>query len=234
MKKTRSPFCLFTRTSPPLLLPSSTWPGKIPTMAKSLAYSAVPASKDGEGATTPPTRTMSTTRRLWRPGFFRRMPWTGFISIFLALGCAIAAASIALQSDGKRIGHWHINGYVVEPAVLLSIFATVANALLVYAFTQGATIHWWTAAFKGATLAQLHSSYHYASGALAIFSSISALNTVALASIMMPILLMDGPLLQRSVGLEQRMSFNQTNQTIPISPAPFMQGSTGIIPGSTA
>lgn len=122
-------------------------------------YLPVPTMKPVEGSNR--TGTISSRRRQWEPGFLRRLPWTGLLSIFLALGCAIAAVAIALDCDGKPLNHLDVDGYVVQPAVLLSILATLANALLVYAFTEGATIHWWTMAFKGATLGQLHSSYHY-------------------------------------------------------------------------
>lgn len=110
-----------------------------------------------------------TRRRPWRPGFFERLPWAGVISLILALGCAVAAVSVGIVSDGKPLDYWTIGSYEVQPTVLLSIFATVANALLVFAFTQGATIHWWNSAFQGATLKQLHSSYHYGSGLTAVF-----------------------------------------------------------------
>ncbi len=63
--------------------------------------------------------------------------------MILALGCGIAAISLALAIDGKPLDYWKINGYVVQPAVLLSVVATIANALLVFAFTKGATIAWY-------------------------------------------------------------------------------------------
>lgn len=65
------------------------------------------------------------------------------LSMILALGCGIAAISLALAIDGKPLDYWKINGYVVQPAVLLSVVATIANALLVFAFTEGATISWY-------------------------------------------------------------------------------------------
>lgn len=108
-------------------------------------------------------------RRPWEPGFFKRLPWAGVISIILALGCAVAAIVVGIVSDGKPLDYWTLGDNEVQPAVLLSIFATAANALLVFAFTQGATIHWWNSAFRGATLKQLHSSYHYGSGLTAVF-----------------------------------------------------------------
>lgn len=199
-------------------------------MPPSPSYSAVPSLQENHAQQ--PTRTFSSRQRPWQTGVVRRLPWSGLISILFALGFAIAAVCVGLQSDGKQLDYLAVNGYVVQPAVLLSVFATLANALLVYAFTQGATIHWWNTAFKGATLGQLHSSFHYGSGVTAVFSSVAAFNTVALASIMMPILLADGPLLQRSVSVEQRLQMSHLNKTIPFSPAPLIQGSTAIITGT--
>ena len=177
----------------------------------------------------------SAHRRPWQPGFLRRLPWAGVISILLALGCTAAAVAIALESDNAPLDRWVMGGYDVQPAVLLSIVATIGNALFVFAFTQGATIHWWNQALdpRGANLSRLHSSYHYGSGLVAIFSSVAALNTVAVAGLFMPILLMDTPLFQRSVGILQTSDFSRTNATIPISPSPFMQGSTGVLPDHT-
>ena len=77
-------------------------------------------------------------------------------------------------------------------------------------------------------MTELHSSYAYGSGLTAIFSSVAAFNTVALAAVFMPILLMDGPLLQRSVGVDQNLDVTRLNMTIPMSPSPLMAGSTGI------
>lgn len=44
----------------------------------------------------------------------------------------------------------------------------------------------------------------------------------------MPILLMDGPLLQRASNVVQRVRDSQANATVPITASPFMQGATGI------
>lgn len=40
---------------------------------------------------------------------------------------------------------------------------------------------------------------------------------------------MDGPLLQRALGFKHTGNATHTNRTIPISPSPFVQGSTGIL-----
>ncbi|KAK3699974.1 hypothetical protein LTR37_016218 [Vermiconidia calcicola] len=201
-------------------------------MAKSSAYELLERGPPSfSGADPRKHARLPTTRpRPWKTGVLKRMPWAGLLSILLAFGCGIAAISIALVSDGTPLNRWTVNGYDVQPAVLLSIVATIANAFLVFAFTQGATIHWWNTAFQGASLRELHSSYHYGSGLTAVFSSVATFNTVALAGIFMPVLLMDGPVLQRASSVVQRTQVTHQNTSIPISPAPLVQGTTGIIP----
>jgi hypothetical protein len=89
-------------------------------------------------------------------------------------------------------------------------------------------------AFRGATLKELHSSFQYGSGLVAILSSVSAFNTVELAGIFMPILLLDGPLLQRALSVQQILDVSTTNKTLLMSPSPFMLGATGILADHTS
>lgn len=67
--------------------------------------------------------------------------------IVLALGFAIAAVCVALRCDGKELDYLTVRNHSVPPAVLLSVFATLASSVLLHAFTQGATIHRWRMAF---------------------------------------------------------------------------------------
>ena len=200
-----------------------------PTMPSQPIYRSVSSDPDNSGPSS--AAGTSSQRREWRTGVFRRLPWTGLLSILLALGFAVAAVCLVVACDGKPIDFLSVNGYKFQPTVLLSVFATLANALLIYSFTQGATIHWWRTGFGGTTLRQLHSSYHFGSGVTAVFSSVTAFNVVALASLMMPLLLADGPLLQRSISVVQKMQVSRSAKQIPISAAPFIQGSTGILIG---
>lgn len=197
-------------------------------MAKSTAYTLVDPNANTSAEAS--DKSQAHGSRPWQPGFVKRFPWSGVLSLILAFSCGIAAVVIALISEGKPLDYWTVRGYVVQPAVLLSIFATIANALLVFAFTQGATIAWWTSGFKGSSLKNLHNSYHYGTGALSAFTSLTAFNTVAFASIFMLFLLMDGPLFQRASSVVQSSKFSQTNNSIPISPSPMMTGATGIVP----
>lgn len=58
----------------------------------------------------------------------------------------------------------------------------------------------------------------------------TAFNTVAVASLLMPILLMDGPFLQRASKVVTRVQETQSHATLPITASPFVKGATGIMP----
>lgn len=60
-------------------------------------------------------------------------------------------------------------------------------------------------------------------------SSVTSFNTVAVAGLLMPVLLMDGPLLQRASNVVQRTHETWQNSTIPVTSSPFMQGVSGIM-----
>jgi hypothetical protein len=107
-------------------------------MAKGLHYTSVQAVKQPHD-----NLAAHDTVAERQPSVLKLAPWTAILAVVLALGCGIAAISLALSIDGKPLEHWTINGYVVQPAVLLSVLATIANALLVFSFTKGATISWY-------------------------------------------------------------------------------------------
>ena len=161
----------------------------------------------------------------WEPGFWRNFPWLGFLAIAGAIGCGIAAAIVIAVSDGIPNDSWVVGGYALQPAVLLSIFATVANAMLAYAFAQGLTIAWWSKALRGCTLGELHRYWNYGS-MTAVVTSGPYFSTVALASLLLTSSLISGPLLQRASSATARDAYSTFNVTLPISPSPWPREAT--------
>ena len=85
----------------------------------------------------------------WSPGFWRRLPWSGILSLMGVVICAIATAVVLVLSDGKVVDGWPSHGLAVQPTVLLAILSAVANSLLRYALTEGLAIAWWVKALRG-------------------------------------------------------------------------------------
>ena len=180
-------------------------------------------------ASTASYRAIANTRseRPWRAGFWRRAPVAPLGALLTAVLCGFAAAMVIKFSDGIPIENWKVNEYNVQPTVLLSVLATVANALFRYAFIGGASIAWWNQAQRGTTLAGLYYRWKPVQDTFSPFTCGKHVTNAAIASVFVLPLLVDGPFLQwaSSVGIERRQ--DTTIMTVPISPDPFVNGSTG-------
>ncbi|KAF2168364.1 hypothetical protein M409DRAFT_53054 [Zasmidium cellare ATCC 36951] len=159
----------------------------------------------------------------------RHIPWLGLGSITLAFGCAVTALTIGLVSNGQVLNAWEVGGYDLQPSVLLAITATVANALLAYAFAEGACLSWWTRVQTGTTLRGLHAALEQASSIPGLFAHLPHFSRVAIASVAMLVLLTDAPLLQRASTVRTYQSTTSTNLTFPVSSDPLQLGATGVI-----
>ena len=168
--------------------------------------------------------------RPWRPGKVSQLPWTGLLSLILGFGCAIAALTISLMSQGKPLGYWTVRGRTIQPTVILALLTTLTNALLSYAYASGIAIYWWTTALRGSTLRRLHASNSRGDSLLAIFNLRPIFNIVTGASILTVILLMDQPLFQRGLRVVTQPHKEVRTVKIPISSSPLQLGATGVIP----
>ena len=165
--------------------------------------------------------------RPWTPGVWKNFPLQGFLALLGAVLCAVAAAVVLALSDGQPINNWQVRGVDVQPTVLLSIFSTLANAMLAYAFSAGVTIAWWTKALRGGTLAGLHHYWDYSQSTWAVATSGSHFSSVAFASLLLTTSLINGPLLQRASTVGSVTTRDASNLTLAISPDPFIPGATG-------
>ncbi|RYC83634.1 hypothetical protein BFJ63_vAg13472 [Fusarium oxysporum f. sp. narcissi] len=133
----------------------------------------------------------------WLPGFWIRFPYRGLGMWLLALLGTIAAVMILVYSDGVPVDHWDER---IQPTVWLALTSALSGAFLACAFTEGAAISYWRAAGKPVTLQQLQAVYGSSTGiiqaALNLFTWKS--KTLGLASILMTLSVLRGPLMQRA------------------------------------
>ncbi|KAF5260234.1 hypothetical protein FOXYS1_9137 [Fusarium oxysporum] len=108
----------------------------------------------------------------WLPGFWIRFPYRGLGMWLLALLGTIAAVMILVYSDGVPVDHWDER---IQPTVWLALTSALSGAFLACAFTEGAAISYWRAAGKPVTS-----------------------KTLGLASILMTLSVLRGPLMQRA------------------------------------
>ena len=166
-------------------------------------------------------------RRPWRTGFCRRIPLAPLSALLVAIICGFGTVVVLKISDGRAIDDWTVQGYNVQPTVVLSILVTAANALFRYAFVEGASTAWWVRAQRGTTLQTLHSFWKPIQSVFPLFTSGRHMTTTAVASFCVLLLLLDGPLLQRASSVVIAPQQASENLTIPVSPQPFVEGLTG-------
>ena len=173
-------------------------------------------------------RAVGSSSQPWRTGFLRRAPVLGILALATALACGVGAIAVLVASNGLPIDRWRVQGHNVQPTVLLSVLATIANALFRYAFREGATISWWTRALRGTSLDGLYRQWDHAQGVVPILTSGKHISLLAVVSLATTLLLIDGPLLQRASSIKVSTKQVQKILNVPISPSPFLEGATGL------
>jgi len=151
---------------------------------------------------------LATTRYRWRPGL-RQLPYAGLGALLLSLTGIVASIMVLLVSNGDPIRNWRF-----QPTVYLSIASTVTNISLAMALFEGASVTWWTTAMKdGTNVGDLHRIWAFGNNFTdAALRSHRHFNRVALASLLVAISPINGPLLQRASTIGQA----EINSTRPL------------------
>ncbi|KAH6954444.1 hypothetical protein DER45DRAFT_570478 [Fusarium avenaceum] len=133
----------------------------------------------------------------WLPGFWKRFPYRGLGMWLLALIGTVAAILILVYSDGVPVSNWDEH---IQPTVWLALTSALSGAFLAVAFTEGAAISYWRAAGKPVTLQQLQAVYGSSTGIIQAIINLFTWKskTLGLASILMTLSVLRGPLMQRA------------------------------------
>ena len=153
----------------------------------------------------------------WKPGFWSRAPWFGLLSLLGAFICTIGAAVVLATSHGAEHETWPNRDMAVQPSVVLSVLSAATNALLVLAFGEGVTIAWWTKMLRGGSLNDCHRYWFYANSLWAALTSGRHFNRVAFAYLLVALVVVDGPILQRSSTITSLVVNRPGNFSIAIS-----------------
>lgn len=150
----------------------------------------------------PSSRSMATaTVVTWAPRAHRHVPWLAFLALITVVLCIGAAVILLEVANGQVTRHWKF-----APTVYLAILSTIANICLSYAFSKGAVICWWRSALLGSTVEGLSEVWRLGdtlSASLLPRRSYPGprAHKLAFASVMITIVLINGPLFQRALGV---------------------------------
>jgi len=137
----------------------------------------------------------------WKPGFWTHLPLAGLLSLLGAILATLSTVAVLVFSDEKPTASWPSSKFPIQPAVLLAILTTVANALISWALYDGVVIAWWTKMLRGATLKEVHNYWEHGSSAWHAFLAGRNFNKIANACLLAFLVFVDGPLLQRASGI---------------------------------
>ncbi|KAI9801260.1 MAG: hypothetical protein M1833_002830 [Piccolia ochrophora] len=161
----------------------------------------------------------------WTTGLLSRLPLPGLIALLGVVGCAASSAVILYISDDGPIHSWR-----VQPTVLLAIASAAANVLLAFAFSEAVTVQWWYRAQKGGTVQELHRYWACGHSAFSALRSARHFNVVALGCIVVALVPVNGPLLQRASTIASKTQTSLKPVTLhvatelPIAYTGFIQG----------
>ncbi|KAK5689818.1 hypothetical protein LTR97_012577 [Elasticomyces elasticus] len=120
-------------------------------------------------------------------------PITGLLTLLVVFGCVLFTAAILIASNKRPVDKW-----IIQPTVYLAIATAVANSALSYAFTQAAVVAWFYRASKGTTILGLERTWEASYSVVHAISQGRNTSLVAIAAILVALMIVDGPLLQRS------------------------------------
>lgn len=150
-----------------------------------------------------PSYTSINSQQPWSPGW-GRVPVRGAGALLISIIGIIFSAIVLSVSDGQTLENWS-NHWTFSPTVYLSIASTITNITLHYALRDGMDVSWWKKSMaSNTTIGDLHRTWYYGDSFFGALLSYRHFNLVAIASILVTITPINGPLLQRASRVDSR------------------------------
>ena len=131
--------------------------------------------------------------RPWNTTLIRFGPLSGISCMLLAIASVFASLGILAGSNGAPVARW-----AAQRSTYLAICTAIANLAMRYACIQGVVIAWWVRASNGSNLAKLHEDWRSGTTIRGAISAGRRMGLLGLACIFSTVVVVDGPLLQRS------------------------------------
>jgi hypothetical protein len=155
-------------------------------------------------------------RNPWGPSLYRIRPLSGITALVISLTCIVASLGILLGSRGKPVDSWYF-----KPTVLLAVATAVSNTALNCALAQAAPISFWYKAYKGSTIRELELEWEagtmFPRAIIRGFRQGRYFNLLTLSSLLVALVVIDGPLLQRASSVHSARVTESIVQNIPVA-----------------
>jgi len=126
--------------------------------------------------------------------FLQLQPLLGMLALLITAASVLFTLAILVVSNNKP------KTWTLQPSVYLSIASALANSAVGFAYAQAAVIAWWyRASSKGSSIRALERQYEASSSLwTAIFPSKDTKLAIRVATILVALMVIDGPLLQKA------------------------------------
>ena len=155
---------------------------------------------------------------LWKAHSWRRFPFMIALSLFGACAGGGGAFLLLHFVNNQAVEQWR-----VSPTVYLSIIATMSNTFVRYAFVSGLDIFWWSRllSMSGVTLRELNDIWQLGHDSTSLLQIPRSLFPVRSAGILVLLLAVNGPLLQRAITVETVLRTGVGIDILPIRVEPM-------------
>ncbi|KAK3615803.1 hypothetical protein LTR56_026366 [Elasticomyces elasticus] len=150
---------------------------------------------------------------VWRTSVFQVRPLLGLTALGVTVGCMFLSLAILLASHNQPTRTW-----AVQPTVYLAIAAALANVSLAFARQIALPIAWWHTVSRGTTIADLERQWEVGHTLVLALRHHVRMGFTGFATILVAIMIIDGPLLQRSVTVQMATHTKEVTLALNLAP----------------
>lgn len=163
------------------------------------------------------------------PAHPSQFPWIGFICLLTSLSTVIFTFIIFFNINQ----HVEFLNKYVKPASWLSAIVSVNSIALHIALNEGVTNAWWYKASRSdVTMQELHETYTMGTSTMAVLLAGKKFNYVAMATIFVATIPLNGFLLQNAINMVPSFEVNGTHIYVPLVPRLPLGFSADLINGT--
>ncbi|KAK3673556.1 hypothetical protein LTR78_006460 [Recurvomyces mirabilis] len=171
---------------------------------------------------------VNTISRYFLSTWIRLQPIAGIIALCITIGSMFISLMILVISNGQTTSSWKI-----QPTVYLAIAAALAIIALNFAYARAVPVAWWYRASQGTTVRELEEQWQSSFSVMrAAFHGRRKMSTIIAASICVPLMFIDGALLQRASSVHSAAHSGLMTMNITLPPE-LPKGFSGIIADGT-
>jgi len=146
-------------------------------------------------------------------GVLQPQPISGIFALLVAIACTLFSLAILVASNDQPIDSWKI-----QPTVFLAIATALANAAVACAYARAVPVAWWYRAVRVASVRTLEYQWEASTYLSRAVLRGKEMSFVIVAAMLVPLIIIDGPLIQRASSTRSAVQAETYTMNITLSP----------------